>query len=75
MPKKRATGRNKSSVRTTSKRAGLISVLITLSLIAAGGALAQWTGIVSLSQKKSKSGGEVSIQSLSPDSPSKEYIY
>ena len=75
MPKKRATGRNKHSVRTTSKRAGLISVVITLSLIAAGGALAQWTGIVSLSQKKSTNGGEVSIQSLSPDSPSKEYIY
>lgn len=74
MSKKKTRERSKPAT-STNRRKVLMSIALGLCLIATGGVLAQWTGIVSLSQKKSKNGGEVSIQSLSPDSPSKEYIY
>jgi hypothetical protein len=75
MSKKTGSTKTRISVRASgSRRVVLISLVLTL--LAAGGALAQWSGIVSLeSRQDKKSRGQVTPQSFAPGSPSKEYIY
>lgn len=58
MPK-RKTAKHSKRAPTTRKRRTLISIVLVLCLFTAGGALAQWSGIVSLGQKNAKKSGEV----------------
>lgn len=77
MVKHRRTGKNQNVViRFRRNVASAMAIALTLSFLAAGAALAGWTGFGSPGQKHSNSkGAEVSIDSLSAGSPSKELIY
>ena len=61
------TRKRSQRVPATARRRTVSTIALVLSLIAAGGALAQWAGVVSLTQKQSKKKGpEIGIQSFSP---------
>jgi len=75
MSKRKTDRRSKLSMNRVSGRRALIATGLALSLILASGTLARRAGIFSTGQKQTEKIAEVTTQSLSPGSPSKEYVY
>jgi len=71
------TGSTKTRIRVSAGRSRqVIVVSLVLTMIAAAGAFAQWTGIGSLHRRQdTEKSGQVTTQSFAPGSPSKEYVY
>ncbi len=76
MTTKKAPRRDKRVAVTHINRKAAFVTIAVLFVMTSGGALASWTGMLSLGQKKKREqNGQVGIQSFAPASPSKEYIY
>ncbi|MBI3651642.1 MAG: fibronectin type III domain-containing protein [Acidobacteria bacterium] len=78
MAKSRTT-RSKNQPATppekSRNRRGFVIAAIILSFLMTGGALAQWTGVFPLTQKRIKPPVEIAPANLDSASPAKEYIY
>lgn len=66
---------SKKKQRVSRRKTG-IAITVALFLFIASGTVAHWTGVGSMEQGHSRKGiAELSTQSFSAGSPSKEYIY
>src|ERR1051325_1685206 len=76
MPKSKSRIQDKPSKLRGDKRGRLVTaVVLALSLIAAGAALAQRGFFSPAPQEQNKQGAQVSPTALTPSTPSKEYVY
>jgi hypothetical protein len=57
------------------RRKCFAAVVLIITLITAGSAVAKWSGLLSIGQKKAPSAKEIAPTALTPTAPSKEYVY
>jgi fibronectin type 3 domain-containing protein len=75
MSKSKADGRNKPLMNKTGRRRVFVVAGLILSLIAASAAFGQLSSLWSTAPKAVQKKADITTQSLTPGSPSKEYIY
>jgi Concanavalin A-like lectin/glucanases superfamily/Ig-like domain from next to BRCA1 gene len=75
MSKRRNGNRSQLTMNRRGRRKVFIVVGLIVGLLAASAALARWSGIFAAGQKSGKPGSVVTTESLTPGSPSKEYVY